>query len=136
MSPELIDWIWRAVIGLVIGLILYAVKDWRRTRAENRLAEATHQPKVNKTGIEALEAQILAMSQAWDEERASKDRRITALKEEQGETKDKLATAEGTIVELHERARIMQKHLESLQEQLTRVTALVETKGEVHDATQ
>jgi hypothetical protein len=73
----------------VIGLLLYAVKDWRRTRAENRLAEATHQPRVNKTGIEALEAQIIAMAKAWDEERISKDRRITELQTELGECKEK-----------------------------------------------
>lgn len=89
MSPELINWIWRAVIGLVVGLVLYAVKDWRRTRAENRLAEATHQPKVNKTGIEALEAQILAMSQAWDQERASKDRHVKELLLELTECREK-----------------------------------------------
>lgn len=122
MSPELVDWMWRAAIGLVIGLILYAVKDRRRTANENKLAEDTMQPRVKKVGIEVLESQILAMSTAWDQERISKDRRFAELLEEHTECRGRIERAEATIGEMKAKAETMAAELEEFKRQLATFT--------------
>lgn len=137
MSPDLVDWIWRAAIGLVIALVLYAVKDWRKVRLENELAEGQQEPKVKKAGIEALESQILAMSKAWEEERASMNRRIEELLARLAECdqivedkKAQLAAAEATIAEMRRQASEMQAKLATFQEQLERLTTFIEPDKE------
>lgn len=122
MNPTLTDWIWKAVIGLVIGLILYAVKDWRKTRNENELAEETKQPKVKQAGIEALEAQILAMSRAWEEERKSKNEQIKDLKDQHANCRERIASAEDTIEELRDQGEAMKAELTGLKRKLEKVT--------------
>lgn len=137
MSPELQDWVWRAAIGLVIALILYGVKDWRKTRNENELAEETRQPKVARAGIETLEAQILAMSKAWEEERASKDRQIDELKEQHADCRQRIDRAEEAVTQAQEKMREAQekmaemaKELEKFRRQLEQFTNIAANPNE------
>lgn len=122
MSGGLTEWIWRAGIGLLIALVLYFVKDYRKSKIENDLAEETKQPTVKKVGIEALESQILAMSKAWDEERLSKDRQIGELKQQHSECRERIEKAEGLVEEMKAKAEVMQEELNSFREQLASFT--------------
>lgn len=90
MSPEVIDSFAKAFIGLMVGIALFFVRDFRRTRIENKLSEETVAPKTHKVGIEALDVQILAMSKAWELERKSLERRIQSLEDELVETNSEL----------------------------------------------
>lgn len=136
MNPDLIDWIWRAAIGLVIGLILYGVKDWRRTKLENDLAADTNQPKARKVGIETLESQILTMAKAWDYERDSKNRQITDLEKQHEKCQERIDKAETLARETKDQAEILAKsakdkmdamanELEKFRKQLAQFTDIV-----------
>lgn len=128
MSPEVIDALWKAGIGLLVAVILYSIKDYRRTRIENELASETVEPRARKANIEQLDAQILAMSKAWDEERASKDRRIADLEKQFEEASTKLTSAEGTISELRRQAETMRRQIDNFQAKLVRMENMLSPK--------
>lgn len=115
---DVIDLLWKSGIGLFVGLVLYAVKDWRRTRLENELAEETLGPKAKKAGIEALETQILAMSSAWDHERESKNRQIKDLETELTRSKERLLYTEGQLDSTKERLQSIQEEMDMLKREV------------------
>jgi septal ring factor EnvC (AmiA/AmiB activator) len=94
MSDQIINTAITAFLGMMATVVIFLLRDWRRTRIENKLSEKTIVPKANRVGIEALDAQILAMGKAWDQERVSLNRRIEALEEELNETREERDTAQ------------------------------------------
>lgn len=115
MSPEVIDILWKAGVGIVAAVVVYAVKDWRRARIENKLAEETRQPKAKKVTIEALDSQILSMAKAWDQERQSKDRTIKGLENELADTKADLKAAREEIQAQREDIDMLKREIQGLQ---------------------
>lgn len=64
------------------ALILFYVKDRRKNAAESSVEEATVQNKVDLSSVSAIEARIGMIEKAFDAERASMGRQITALVEQ------------------------------------------------------
>ena len=73
------------------ALLLWALKERRKTRAEGAVAERTVGAVVQKTDAGALEAHVLAIERAFSVERASKDRRIAELEERLDEVRQDCA---------------------------------------------
>lgn len=118
MSPEVIDLLWKAGIGVVVMVVGYAIKDWRRARIENKLAEETRQPKARKVTIEALDSQILSMASAWDQERKSKDRVIAELETELADTKEQLQEARTEIQAQREDIDMLKREIRGLKSRI------------------
>lgn len=64
------------------GLILFYVRDRRKTRAEAKVLEGTTQSQIDLSSISAVEAHVAFVERAFEAERASNQRQIADLKEE------------------------------------------------------
>lgn len=133
MSPDLAGILLQVVLG---GGLLGAGWAYWRERRKNRaegiqaeaLAEVAHETvlsEVARVGISALEAQIVAMQRAWDLERSSTDRRLTAadkrieyLEIDNTRLRDDRAIQDRLIRELREEIERMQVNLDALRQRI------------------
>lgn len=103
------DLIFTSVITLVVG-VLSATAFWKywserkKTGAEGKVAEATIELNVDMTRMQNLEERFGLTQKAWDEERASFERRLTAaenaLAEEKKECGENIEKLERHVREL------------------------------------
>lgn len=94
------------------GLLLYYVRDRRKQRLADELAEQTLGPTVVKAGAEGFQAQLLAVEAAMESERRSKDNvvkdleaRIASRDAEIAMLRDQVATLTQQVHELAAQVR-------------------------------
>lgn len=104
---------WILVVGQAVGLpalILFYIRDRKKTQAEAALAEGTVKSQIDLSSISAVEAHVGLIQKAFDAERESKDRVIADLEEKlhtaQEEVERQKAKLESMSVELY---RLRQK---------------------------
>jgi chromosome segregation ATPase len=119
LTTGIVDLLWKGAIGFVAALLLYVIRDRRRTKLENDLTEKTQEPKAKKIGLETLELQIVAMSSAWNHERESKDRQIQELEESLSEERKEHRKTKVKLEDACTKLETAQDRIASLESQMS-----------------
>ena len=100
------------------ALLLYWLRDRRRARADASVQEGTVGTRIGRTGVEYLEAQVIAMARAFDEERDSKDRRISDLSKEVRQLRQDVSDRDGLITGLRDQLEEMREQMEQMRDRM------------------
>lgn len=112
MSAMQVALIVAQVIGLP-ALILFYLRDRRKSRAESNVAERTVQHQVDLSSVTAIEAHVAMVEKAYAVERSSYERQIAALTSQRD-----IALADAELKRLE---------LEQMRVELERLRAQVDT---------
>lgn len=106
--------------GLLSAIAYIGRKMFLRTRAERRkenaladIEEATAPVRIEAASITQFEARTVAMVQAWDVERAAKDRAIAFQSQRIAELEEYSASRDQVITELRAQVTDLQRQLAS-----------------------
>lgn len=119
---EIFDVAFRALVALgVPGAGIWYVRERRRSRAADEVAEQTVPAEVRIKDADALNAHIAAIERAFEVERESKDRRIAdqdrqiaELKQGRADDAERIAALRGEVQELRDQVTLLAsltKHL-------------------------
>lgn len=119
------------------GLLLYFVRDWRKTRLDTELAQKTLPSSVRVKDAEGDQATLVTIERAFAMERESRELTISTLREEldqvrtEGRSKDSTIDAQGrTIVGLRGQVGDLSAKLATLTGEVERLRArLARTDG-------
>lgn len=105
------------------GVIIYYLRDRRKQRLADDLAERTLGPSVAIKGAEGFQAQLLAIERGFAVERDLKDRAIAALEEE---VRDVERRCEVKVNEKETEIQVLRDKVELLTRQVQILTARLE----------
>lgn len=114
------DGFWGDVVKIVLafvmgagglGAVLAYLKDRRLNNAKGEVAVQTVELQVDFTRMQNLESRFAMAERAWDEERASLERRVAAAEAREAALERAVAQRDAKIRELEERVSRVQNEL-------------------------
>lgn len=110
-----------AALGLP-GVLIWFVRDRRKTRAEADVAQGTADSEIAIKGVAALEAHLVLVERAFESERASKDRQLADQQAQISQLRADLDHKDAVIAELKSEIEELQQRLTSVRDRLTELT--------------